>query len=162
LAGVAGCIGGYEGGHESGPRVGHQLAWATEQVRARGRQHQESGGARDTAAQLEADEKYDAARNEFRLATRLDPNNTRAVEGKARCENESHVAELLRALLLGIGSSSEPTRQGFGAAIALMGAVAVLVLGACALLAFLLLEPYLAMRFGRHDVKPGDPIPPSP
>jgi len=48
------------------------------------------------AAQLEADEKYDAARNEFRLATRLDPNNTRAVEGKARCENESHVAELLR------------------------------------------------------------------
>ncbi len=29
-------------------------------------------------------------------------------------------------------------------------------------LAFLLLEPYLAMRFGRHDVKPGDPIPPSP
>ena len=42
------------------------------------------------------------------------------------------------ALLLGLGSSSEPTRQGFGAAIALMGAVAVLVLGACALLAFLL------------------------
>lgn len=42
------------------------------------------------------------------------------------------------ALLLGIGSSSEPTRQGFGAAIALMGAVAVLVLGTCAVLAFLL------------------------
>lgn len=42
------------------------------------------------------------------------------------------------ALLLGIGSSSEPTRQGFGAAIALMGAVAVLVLGVCAVLAFLL------------------------
>lgn len=29
-------------------------------------------------------------------------------------------------------------------------------------LAFLVLEPYLAMRFGRHDVRPGQPIPPSP
>lgn len=29
-------------------------------------------------------------------------------------------------------------------------------------LAFLMLEPYLAMRFGRHDVRPGQAVPPSP
>lgn len=63
------------------------------------------------AAQLEADEKFDAARNEFRLATRLDPKNTRAIEGKARCENEAHVAELMR------DANNDITRGRFDAAL---------------------------------------------
>jgi tetratricopeptide (TPR) repeat protein len=72
-----------------------------EKVDARKRQvNVELADARTSiAAQLEQDEKYEAARNEYRLASRLDPNNTRALEGKARCEIESHASELQRGAL---------------------------------------------------------------
>lgn len=40
--------------------------------------------------------RFDAARNEYRLALVLDPTNKQAAEGKQRCEIESHASELFR------------------------------------------------------------------
>jgi tetratricopeptide (TPR) repeat protein len=52
---------------------------------------------RVTVAQsLEEDERFDAARNEFRLALVLDPANAQAAAGKQRAEIESRAATLLR------------------------------------------------------------------
>lgn len=42
------------------------------------------------------------------------------------------------ALLLGLGNSSEPTRQGFAAVIGILGGVGVFVIGSCAVMGFLL------------------------
>lgn len=48
------------------------------------------------AGQLEKKLKFDAARNEYRLAMVLDPDNAEAKVGRERCTEEAHAAELLR------------------------------------------------------------------
>jgi len=48
------------------------------------------------AAQLEQEGKFEAARNEYRLALGLNPANTAAQEGRSRCDVESHALEIYR------------------------------------------------------------------
>ena len=53
--------------------------------------------ARVTVAEtLESENKFDAARNEYRLALSLDPDNAKARVGKESCDVESHVAQIYR------------------------------------------------------------------
>lgn len=53
--------------------------------------------ARVTVAEnLESENKFDAARNEYRLALSLDPENAKARAGKESCDVESHAAQIYR------------------------------------------------------------------